>query len=101
MLSGGAREHQDKCLGAPDLLEKRDNELEKSYAYARMKTDNTSCDSTSFVMPNSSDIDVRAGATIDDEIGDIRVKLDTMIVAAHFLTWILESASLLEEKCRR
>ena len=53
-------------------------------AYARTKTDNTSCDSTSFVMPNSFDIDVRAGATMDDETGEMRVKKDTTIVAAHF-----------------
>lgn len=54
-------------------------------AYARTKTDKTSCDSTSFVMPKSLDIDVRAGATIDDETGEIKVKEDTIIVAAHFL----------------
>ena len=35
-------------------------------------------------MPNSSDIEVRAGATIDDETGEMRVKKDTTIVAAHF-----------------
>lgn len=47
-----------------------------------MKTDNTSCDSTSFIMPNSLEIDVSAGATIDDETGEMKVKDDTTIVAA-------------------
>ena len=35
-------------------------------------------------MPNSLDIDVRAGATIDDETGEMKVKDDTTMVAAHF-----------------
>ena len=36
-------------------------------------------------MPNSFEIVVRAGATIEDETGDMNVKDDTTIVAAHFL----------------
>ena len=35
-------------------------------------------------MPKSLDIDVRAGATIDEETGEMSVKDDTTIVAAHF-----------------
>lgn len=35
-------------------------------------------------MLNSALIDVRAGAIIDDEIGETSVKEDTMKVAAHF-----------------
>ena len=36
-------------------------------------------------MPNSLDIDGRAGATIEDDTGEMKVKDDTTIVAAHFL----------------
>jgi hypothetical protein len=34
-------------------------------------------------MPNSADIEVKAGAIMDDDIGDTSVKQDTINVAAH------------------
>lgn len=44
------------------------------------------CDSTLlFVMPNSPAIVPSAGATIDDDTGEMNVKTDTSSVAVHFL----------------
>ena len=40
--------------------------------------------STSLLILNSALIDVRAGAIMEDEIGETSVKEDTMKVAAHF-----------------
>jgi len=36
-------------------------------------------------MPNSSDIDSRAGATRDDEMGEISVNKETLVTAAHLV----------------
>ena len=38
---------------------------------------------TVFVIPNSTAITEAAGATIDDDIGLIKVNAETMAVAAH------------------
>jgi hypothetical protein len=52
-------------------------------AYARTKMDSVICVSISFWIPNSFAIAVRAGATIDEETGEIKVKHDTTKTAAH------------------
>jgi len=52
-------------------------------AYANTKMDRVSCASTWLVIPNSALMDVRAGAIIEEDIGETRVKHDTMSVAAH------------------
>jgi hypothetical protein len=52
-------------------------------AYARTKIDRVSWASTSFVMPNSALMLVRAGEIIEDEIGETSVNAETMNVAAH------------------
>ena len=48
-----------------------------------MKTDKTICCSTSFVMLSSVAMDDIAGATIEEETGDMNVKDDTTKVAPH------------------
>lgn len=53
-------------------------------AYARTKTDMVSCDSTSSVMWNCFEMVLSAGATIEDDTGEMKVKQETMTVAAHF-----------------
>lgn len=53
-------------------------------AYANTKMDKVNEASTSLVMLNSALIDVKAGAIMLEEIGETRVKEDTMNVAAHF-----------------
>jgi hypothetical protein len=54
-------------------------------AYASTNMESVSAISTSLVMLNSLAIDCRAGATIDDETGEMKVNEETMKVAAHFL----------------
>lgn len=54
-------------------------------AYASTKIESVRAISTSLVMLNSDAIDWRAGATIDDDTGEMNVKEETMKVAAHFL----------------
>ena len=46
-------------------------------AYARTKIDSVKDDTTSFEMPNSLEMAVKAGATIDEETGEMKVKDDT------------------------
>lgn len=45
--------------------------------------DSTICDSTSFVMLKSFAIADIAGATMEEETGEMKVKEETTIVAAH------------------
>jgi hypothetical protein len=45
--------------------------------------DRVSWASTWFVIPNSALMEVRAGAIIEDDIGETSVKHDTISVAAH------------------
>jgi len=52
-------------------------------AYARTKILSVSCASTSFVILKSLLMDASAGEIIDEEMGDTRVKQDTIRVAAH------------------
>lgn len=47
-------------------------------AYARTNIESVSDNSTSLVMLRSLAIEVSAGATIDDETGDMNVKDDTV-----------------------
>jgi hypothetical protein len=52
-------------------------------AYARTKILSVNCASTSFVMLKSLLIEASAGEIMDEEMGETRVKQDTMRVAAH------------------
>ena len=52
--------------------------------YARTKIERTNCVSNSEVIPRSLDSWSRAGATIVDATGDIKVKEDTTNVTVHF-----------------
>jgi hypothetical protein len=54
-------------------------------AYARTKIDSMIWDSAELVMWNSASSTGSAGATIDDETGEMKEKRETMAVAAHFL----------------
>lgn len=47
--------------------------------------DSIICDSTLLVMPNWSAMVPSAGATMDDDTGEMKVKADTTSVATHFL----------------
>ena len=48
--------------------------------------DSIICDSTlPALIPNSSAMVPSAGATIDDDTGEMKVRADTSSVAAHFL----------------
>ena len=49
-----------------------------------MKIERVICVSTSEVTPRSLYILLRAGATMEDDTGDMNVKDDTTNVAAHF-----------------
>lgn len=49
-----------------------------------MNTDRVSCEMTSSVMLNSADIALRAGATMEEDTGEMKVKQDTVTTAAHF-----------------
>jgi hypothetical protein len=49
-----------------------------------MKMERINCDFTVLVTCSSRAISGRAGATIDEEIGETTVKEDMMRVAAHF-----------------
>lgn len=53
-----------------------------------MKIDSTSCCSTSFVILNSEAIELIAGATIDDDTGEMKVKDETTNVAAHLCPFV-------------
>jgi len=53
-------------------------------AYASTKMESVRNASTSSVMLKSFLMEPKAGAIIDEEIGDTSVKADTMNVAAHF-----------------
>ena len=46
--------------------------------------DKVSWASTSFLIPNSALMLLRAGEIMDEDIGEMRVKEETIIVAAHF-----------------
>lgn len=48
-----------------------------------MNTDNTSCCSTSFVIFKSLAIEDIAGATMEEETGEMKVKDETTKVAPH------------------
>ena len=48
-------------------------------AYARTKMERVSDNSTSLLILKSLAMDVSAGATIDDETGDMKVNEDTTI----------------------
>ena len=52
--------------------------------YANTKTEVNMAMTTSFVSPNCLAICSEAGAIIDDDTGDMKVKADTIAVAAHF-----------------
>lgn len=52
-------------------------------AYARTKILSVSCASTSLVILKSLLIEANAGEIMDEEMGETRVKQDTMRVAAH------------------
>ena len=54
-------------------------------AYASTKIERVSSNSTSCVMRRSLAIDDSAGATIEEETGEMKVKQETTTVAAHFL----------------
>ena len=46
-------------------------------AYAKINIDKTKDDSNSLLMPNSAEIAVSAGATMDEDTGEIKVKDET------------------------
>ena len=51
-------------------------------AYARRKIERTSDNSTDCVMPNSRPMVVSAGATIEEETGEMKVNVETIIPLA-------------------
>lgn len=55
--------------------------------YARMKMDVVSAMRASLVMPNCTAIWSAAGATMEDETGEMNVNADTIAVAAHFFLY--------------
>jgi hypothetical protein len=54
-------------------------------AYARTKMESVNEETTSLVIPNSLSMALSAGATMEEETGEMKVKEDTTRVAAHFL----------------
>ena len=48
-------------------------------AYAKTKIDSVNCASTSLVMPNCLEMVERAGATMDEDTGEIRVNEETNV----------------------
>lgn len=55
-------------------------------AYARTNIDKVNDNSSSFVIFSSFPIAVSAGATIDDDTGEIKVKEDTMYFVSNMYT---------------
>lgn len=53
-------------------------------AYAKTNIESISWETTSSVTPKSAASDESAGATIDEETGEMKVNSETVIVAAHF-----------------